>query len=199
MWRQLLDLPSWVRVLLLGQVVNSAGNLAWIFMTLYLVQDRGLTAGAAGLVTGAYGVGLVVGTFVGGWLGDRYGLRRSLLASRVAWVVLCVAVPLAPVAALAPLVAAAGLVGSVGRPLMFALIGGALPTDRRREGMALSRTASNLGFTVGPIIGALLAAYHFDLIFIVDGATTAALAWVIWRYVPRPVEGAGPHRTVGGP
>lgn len=191
-WRRLWDMPRWLRILFVGQVISSAGGLAWIFMTLYLVDDRGLSPAFAGLVTGGYGLGLVAGTFVGGWFGDHYGLRRSLLVSRLGWVLLCVAVPLAPTALVAPLVVLAGVVGGTGRPLYFALIGAALPADRRREGMALSRTASNLGFTVGPVLGALLAAYDFDLVFVADGLTTAVLAWIVWRFVPPP--GAGQAR-----
>ena len=184
-WRRLFGLPAWLRVLMIGQVVNSAGGLAWIYLALYLVGDRGMTPGAAGVVAACYGVGLIAGNFAGGWFGDRFGLRRGLLVSQLSWIVACLSVPLAPTSTLAILVGAAGVCSGASRPLSFALVTAALPSDRRREGMALSRTASNLGFTIGPPLGALLAAYDFNLIFVLDAASSAVLAAIIWRAVPR--------------
>lgn len=194
-WRRLWDLPVWLRWLMAGQVVSAAGGLAWLYLSLYLVADRGLTPALAGIVAASYGAGLITGNFAGGWFGDRFGLRRGLLLSRFGWVVLCLAVPLAPVALLAVVVGAAGLCTGAGRPLGFALVAAALPPDRRREGMALSRTASNLGFTIGPPLGALLAAYDFGLIFVVDAATTAVLAVIVWRVVP--ADTPAPARPAG--
>jgi len=183
-WRRLLDVPGWLRALFIGQTLNSAGALAWIFLSLYLVQERGLTPAVAGAITSTYGFGMIAGTFVGGWVGDRYGVRRSLLVGRLGWVVLCVLVPIAPVGLLAPLVALAGLSSGSGRPLGFAIVSAALPAERRREGMALSRTASNLGFAIGPPLGALVATHAFWAIFVIDGLTTLGLTIIVLRFVP---------------
>jgi MFS family permease len=59
-----------------------------------------------------------------------------------------------------------------------------MSAERRREGIALSRTASNAGFTIGPPLGGLLAAYDFSLVFVVDAVTSLVLAVVVWRWVP---------------
>jgi hypothetical protein len=45
--------PAWLKALLLGQLVSAAGSLAWLYLTLWLVTDRGLQTGTAALVTGA--------------------------------------------------------------------------------------------------------------------------------------------------
>jgi MFS family permease len=181
---------------MLGQVVNSAGSFAWIYLSLYLVADRGLTPAAAGIVGACYGAGLITGSFAGGFVGDRFGVWRSLLASRFGWAVLCLCVPLTPGFLVAGIVGVAGLVSGAGRPLSFALVGAALPADRRREGMALSRTATNLGFAIGPPLGALLAAWNFGLIFVADALTTVVLALIVWRYVPRAATRGVPAEAV---
>ena len=191
-WRRLGELPPWLRVLMLGQVVTSAGALAWTYLSLYLVAGRALTPAVAGIVAACFGGGLITGSFGGGWFGDRYGVRRSLLASQSGWIVLCLCVPVSPTWALAGVVGAAGLVAGASRPLIFALVGAALPVQRRREGMAWSRTASNLGFTIGPPLGALLAAYDFRLIFVADALTSAVFALLVWRWVPYDGSAARP-------
>lgn len=169
---------------MLGQLVSSAGSLAWIYLTLYLVQDRGMSAQQAGFAAAAYGVGLLGGNLCGGWFGDRFGLRTAAVASQLLWAVACVGMPLVPTPALAVLAAVAGLCGGATRPNLSALVATALPASRRREGIALSRSATNAGFTVGPPLGGLLAAYDFSLVFVIDAVTSVALAAVVWRWVP---------------
>lgn len=178
------ELPGWIKAVMVGQLVSSAGSLAWIYLTLYLVEDRGMSPQEAGFAAAAYGVGLLLGNLSGGWFGDRFGLRTAALASQLLWAVACLAMPVVPTALLAALAAVAGLCGGASRPNLSALVAMALPAERRREGIALSRSASNAGFTIGPPLGGLLAAYDFSLVFVLDAVSSLVLAAVIWRWVP---------------
>ena len=184
-WRRAAELPGWMKALMVGQLVSSAGALAWLYLTLYLVEDRGLDAQQAGFAAAAYGVGLLAGNLGGGWFGDRFGLREAVLGSLLSWSVACALMPFTPGGWLVVLSALAGACGGASRPNMSALVTTALPVDRRREAVALSRTASNAGFTIGPPLGGLLAAYDFDAVFAVDAVTSLVLAGVIWSKVPR--------------
>ncbi|MFG1626488.1 MFS transporter [Kribbella sp. NPDC049227] len=184
-WRRIAELPAWLKAVMVGQLVSAAGALAWIYLTLYLVEDRGMSAQAAGFAAAAYGVGLLGGNLGGGWFGDRFGLRRAAVGSQLAWSVCCLAMPFVPGGLLIVVGTLAGLFGGAGRPNMSALVATALPAERRREGIALSRTASNAGFTIGPPLGGLLAAYNFSLVFVIDAVTSLVLAAVIWRWVPQ--------------
>lgn len=183
-WRRIAELPTWMKAVMAGQLVNGAGALAWVYLTLYLVEDRGMSAQQAGFAAAAYGVGLVGGNLGGGWFGDRFGLRTTALASQLLWAVSCVAMPFTPGPSIAVVAALAGLFGGAGRPNLSALVAISLPAERRREGIALSRTATNAGFTIGPPLGGLLAAYDFSLVFFVDAATSLVMAAIIWRWVP---------------
>ena len=183
-WRRIADLPTWLKAVMVGQLVSSAGALAWIYLTLYLVEDRGMSAQQAGFAAAAYGAGLLGGNLSGGWFGDRFGLRTAAVASQLAWVVTCCAMPLVGTSWIGVVAALAGLCGGASRPNLSALVATALPAERRREGLALSRTASNAGFTIGPPLGGLLAAYNFSLVFLVDAVTSLVRAAVIWRFVP---------------
>jgi len=184
-WRRAAELPGWLKAVMLGQLVSSAGALAWLYLTLYLVEDRGLAPGEAGLAAAAYGLGLLGGNLGGGWFGDRFGLRTAVLGSLLSWSVACALMPVTPGGWLAVMSALAGLCGGASRPNLSALVATALPADRRRESIALSRTASNAGFTIGPPLGGLLAAYDFDAVFVIDAVTSLVLAAVVWRFVPR--------------
>lgn len=193
-WHRFAEFPGWLKAVMLGQLVSAAGALAWIYLTLYLVEDRGLSPQAAGLAAAAYGLGLLGGNLGGGWFGDRFGLRPAAIVSQLSWAVACCGMPIVPAGGLAVLAAVAGLCGGASRPNLSALVATVLPADRRREGIALSRSASNAGFVIGPPLGGLLAAYDFSLVFVVDAVTSVVLAAVVWRCVPsshRPVRAAG--------
>jgi MFS family permease len=180
-----------------GQFISAAGTLAWLYMTLYLVEDRGLPPSRAGLITACYGVGTIAGNLSGGWFGDRFGLRRTLLFAIGGWLLCCLAVPVAPTAMLPALVSVSGAVGGAGRPVMSALVAMAIPGDLRRAGIALSRSINNAGMIIGPPLGALFAAYDFDLLFVFDALTSAALWFVIRARVPR-LAGIAPAAAGGG-
>jgi len=194
-WRRIAELPVWLRAVMVGQLVNGAGALAWIYLTLYLVEDRGMSAQQAGFAAAAYGVGLVGGNLGGGWFGDRFGLRTAALASQLLWAISCLAMPWVPGPSIAVVAALAGLFGGAGRPNLSALVAISLPAERRREGIALSRTASNAGFTIGPPLGGLLAAYDFSLVFVVDAVTSLVMAAIIWRWVPNARQTTGLSTT----
>lgn len=197
-WRSATDVPGWLKVLLVGQMVSSAGSLAWIYLTLYLVDSRGMSPAQAGLVAAAYGAGTLGGNLVGGWLGDRIGLALAAVVTKSAAAVAIALMPFAATSWLAGVALLAGAIGGASRPITSALVALSLPKEKRREGIALSRSASNAGFTVGPPLGGLLAAYNFDLVFVLDGGTSLLMAALIWWKVPRTghlVRGLGVRVT----
>ncbi|HEX6921932.1 MAG TPA: MFS transporter [Actinomycetes bacterium] len=196
-WRAVASLPTWMRWLLLGQFVNATGSLMWIYLTLYLVQNRGLSLGMAGLVAGANGVGTIAGNLVGGSVADRFGIRRTALSCLALSSFACAAVPLVPTAGLAAVVGLRGLVGGATRPVLSALVAGELPAQRRREGIALSRSVLNAGTVIGPPLGAVIAAHAFGAVFVVDGLTGLMLTWLVFRFVPG--EGAARSGVAASP
>jgi MFS family permease len=177
-------IPGWLKVYLVGRFVNAAGALAWLYLTLYLVSDRGLDPQRAGFVAAVFGFGVVAGNFGGGWLGDLIGMRRGALACLLGWAVLCAVMPVTPTALLIPVSGFAGICSGAVRPLDFALVSATLPAQRRRAAIALTRSVTNAGMVLGPPLGALLLTVDFTLVFYVDGITGLVLAAVIWRRVP---------------
>ncbi|MCA1721631.1 MAG: MFS transporter [Actinobacteria bacterium] len=186
--------PTWLKALLLGQLVSAAGSLAWLYLTLYLVNDRGLSAQAGGVITAMFGAGAIGGNLFGGSLGDRFGLREALAVTKGVALLSVAAFAVCPTAVLAPLALLAGLSGGAGRPLMSAVVATGMPAGLRREAIALSRAAFNAGTVVGPPLGGLLAAHHFGWIFLIDGATSAGLLVVVLCWVPRAAAPASSRR-----
>jgi MFS family permease len=126
--------------------------------------------------------------YPGGWLGDRYGCRRALL---VLVVVAAVGYAIMAVASAWPLVLA-GLVfaiawSSMANPSLFAMIGDALPRERRAFGFAVQSILKRVPIAVAPTLGGLLiAAYGVERgvrLGLVSAIGLAGLTFVVLRSV----------------
>ena len=145
---------------------------------------------------------MIAGNLLGGSAGDRFGMRRTAIVALTVSALCCLSLPWLPSAVLAVVSGIGGFAGGATRPVLSGVVAGQLPPERRREGVALSRTAMNAGAILGPPVGALLSSHAFGLVFVVDGATTLLLVAVIVRFVPvgeqvsRVVVGSLPQALV---
>jgi MFS family permease len=181
---RLREVPRVVWVLAGARFLSSTTTFVMLFLTLYLTGPRGLGAAPAGLVAGGSGLGLLVGNFTGGRWGDRWGHRTVLLtASTVSGLLLAVA-PWLPLPALVVALPVGAYLGATAGVSVGALSALAVARGDRRTSVAIGRAASNAGFVIGPLIGALLVSVSFDLLFVVEGGATLAIRWAVGRSLP---------------
>ncbi|MYS35458.1 putative MFS family arabinose efflux permease [Streptomyces sp. KhCrAH-43] len=181
----LTGVPRTVRLLAFGAFFNAMVSFTFVYLFVYLTGPRGLSVPQAGLLTGIGGVGLVAGNFTGGWFGDRYGHRRMLLLGACVGGAVLVALPVLPLPALYAVLPLAQYATGVVRAANSALVAVSVPGGRRRQSFALTRFAANGGFTVGPPLGALIAArFSYDWLFLADGAGTLLFACYAARILP---------------
>jgi MFS family permease len=165
-------------LLSLVTLINRTGTMVIPFLTVYLTQELGFSLGEAGIVMSFFGVGSVVGTYLGGWLTDRIGYYKvqfwslllggllfiSLLTVTSFWA-LCVAVFIL------------STVADAFRPATMAAIAAYSKPENRTRSFSLIRMAINLGFSGGPAIGGIIAAwYSFQGLFWIDGLTCVGAA-----------------------
>jgi predicted MFS family arabinose efflux permease len=173
-------LPRAVWIQALATLVNRSGTMVLPFMSLYLTTKLGFSIIAAGQVLSLYGIGAIAGSWLGGTLSDRFGPVRvqvaSLAATGAGFLVLShftgrLAVSLA--------VFGLALVAESFRPALFTAIARGSQAVVRTRSLALVRLAVNLGMSVGPAVGGLLAVHHYGLLFVADAATCWAAALVL--------------------
>jgi MFS family permease len=78
--------------------------------------------------------------------------------------------------------------GDAFRPANSASISTYSSKENYPQAIALNRLAMNLGFTVGPILGGLLATVSYTFLFWADGLTCIFAAAFIWFVLPTPVK-----------
>lgn len=189
----LRELPRVVWVLAAARFVSSSASFTMLFLTLYLTGPRDVATTTAGLVAGAVGVGSLVGYLTGGRWGDRHGHRRVLLAASTSGGLLLAAVPLLPLALVAVVMPVSAYLLATGSLSAGALSALAVPRGQRRTAVAVARASSNAGFVIGPPLGALLVAWSYEALFVVDGLAVVLVRLVLSRVLPReaPVDGPG--------
>ena len=188
-------LPRRAWILFTVNFVNSSGSMVFFFLSLYLTLKAGFTPAQAGRALSLYGVGMVVGNYFGGWLSDRIGSiavqKTSLVLCGVVLIILGQARPAGAILVLLFLLAAsAGFLYPANATSMSHIC----PAGLRVKGFALVRLANNLGATIGPAVGGVLALHNYRLIFWGDGLTSLLAAGVfalLWKGT-RLAGAAGP-------
>jgi MFS family permease len=178
-------LPRAYWALWVGLLVNRVGSFVVPFLSLYLTQERGLSVTEAGGLVSLWGLGAIGAGPVSGVISDRLGRRAALLLSLLGGAALTISLGFfsAP-ALLAPLVFGVGFVGEIYRPASHAVLADVVPPEDRLRAFNLLYWAVNLGVAVGLVLAGLLAAVSYVLLFVGDGLTTLAFAFVVWRHVP---------------
>lgn len=159
--------------LALVTLVNRAGTMVVPFLSLYLTESLKYTLEDVGWVLTAFGLGSVIGSWLGGKLTDKLGyypvMFWSLMSSGLLFVLIqfiesfwgfCVGI------------FSVMLVADSFRPALFVAINSYCEPENRTRSVSLIRLAINLGFSFGPAIGGLIIAnISYAGLFWIDGVT----------------------------
>ena len=178
-------LPRRAWILFAVNLVNSSGSMVIFFLALYLTRKVGLTTAHAGQALSLYGVGSLAGAFAGGWLTDRIGsITVQKVSLAVCGVTLIVLGQVRTMAGILPLLFGLALFAGTLYPANATSMAKICPAELQVKGFALNRLANNLGATIGPAVGGVLALRDYRLLFWADGLTSlaaAAVFAVLWR------------------
>ncbi|HEV7333044.1 MAG TPA: MFS transporter [Flavisolibacter sp.] len=173
-------IPKPVWWLAVVMFVNRSGTMVIPFLTVYLTQ-KGYTLSEAGLVMGAFGLGSIVGGYIGGRLTDRFGhfyvQFGSLFLNGVLFIVLGQMQTLVQYAVCIFLLSS---LGEAFRPANAAAIAQYSNDDNRIRCYALNRLAINLGWSIGPAVGGVLASVDYNYLFWADGLTCMASSFLLF-------------------
>lgn len=184
---RLRRLPSDVWIVFVTTLLNRVGTMALPFLALYLAEHLRYSTEIAGLAITAYAFGGLVVAPVAGRLADRWGGFRVMRASLLVSGLLLFLMPLAKTALVVfPLIGLWGMAAEAIRPASLAALTGLADPEQRKIAIALNRLAINLGMSIGPAVGGLIAAASFPLLFIVDGATSIGASLWLTFVLMRP-------------
>ena len=159
------------------------------FLSLYLKDHLHFDLHRVGISLAFYGSGSLLGVFTGGWLVDKVGYYRVILTSLLVGGVMFILVSFLQHFALM----CAGLFllsafGEAYRPANMTAIAFFSTPENYTRATSLNRLAINLGFSIGPLVGGILAMWHYQLIFWADGFTCLLAASVIYFFLRKPAS-----------
>ncbi len=173
-----------VWLLSLISFINRSGTIVILFMTIFLTQELGFTKLEAGFAMSCFGIGSFAGSYVGGWLTDRYGYYPTMFWSLViGGLSFFVLMHMTTVISFCTAVLFVSLIGDAFRPANLASLGAYSKPENYNRSLSLIRMAVNLGFAFGSAgAGFLVRFAGYDWLFIIDGIT-CILAGIFLRFV----------------
>ena len=189
--------------------INRSGTMVIPFLSLYLTDSLKLSLQDVGWIMSSFGVGSVLGSWIGGKLTDRLGFFKvmylSLTLTGLLFITLqfvstfygfCLGIFLVM------------LVADSFRPAMFVALNAYSKPENKTRSVTLIRLAINLGFSAGPAIGGfIITAINYQGLFWMDGITCILATLILVNVLhpkkarvideqvvenPKPIKSDGP-------
>lgn len=162
-----------VWILTIITFINRAGTMVLPFLSKYLKEDLFFSYSEVGWIMVCFGLGSMLGSWLGGKLSDKIGFYKimvfSLFTSGLLFFViqfitsfwgLCIAM------------FSIMTIADMFRPAMFVSLGAYAKPENRTRALTLVRLAVNLGFAAGPALGGLIImGIGYQGLFWADGAS----------------------------
>lgn len=160
-------------LLSLATLVNRAGTMVIPFLAIYMTKELGFTLTQVGWVMSFFGLGSLIGSYVGGKLTDFFSFHLimvvSLFATGVGFIVLY---QFKSFEGLCAAILVLMTIADSFRPAAFTAIDAYSKPENKVRSISLIRLFINLGYSIGPAIGGYLMYQLGSMwLFYVDGFT----------------------------
>lgn len=175
-----LSKEVWMLALVI--LINRTSAMVVPFLGVYMTQSLGFSLKETGLVLSCFGVGAVVGSYIGGVLTDKTGFYRTQVYSFFLTVPVFLILPaLKTVFSVSIGVFMLSAIADIFRPANSVALSYYTPKEKITQAFSLNRMAVNLGFSIGPALGGFLAGISYDWLFY-GNAIGAFLASCLFVY-----------------
>ncbi|TRX32256.1 MFS transporter [Flavobacterium sp. ZT3R18] len=174
-----------VWILALITFVNRAGTMVLPFLSKYLKENLHFTYGEVGWIMVAFGLGSMLGSWLGGKLTDKIGFYKilffSLFTSGILFFILQYITTFWGLCFGMFIIMA---ISDMFRPAMFVSLSVYAKPENRVRALSLVRLAVNLGFTAGPTLGGLIIlGMGYPGLFWVDGSSCIIAILIFAFYI----------------
>lgn len=179
-------------ILSLGWLVSAIGFAASLpFIAIYFNDEFGFSMTDIGLFFGVMAVVRALFQAIGGEVSDRMERRTMLIYSQFLrgaafiglagsiyyelgfwWVAIFLLIH--------------SIFGAIFQPVANAMVSDILPEKQRLDGYAITRSAGNLGWAMGPAIGGFLATSSYALLFLISAILTAISGLIMMLFLKSP-------------
>ncbi len=153
--------------------INRAGTMVLPFLSKYLKEDLHFSYSQVGWIMVFFGIGSMLGSWLGGKLSDKIGFYKIMIFSLLVSGLMFFGLQfVTSFEGLCFSMFAIMVVADMFRPAMFVSLGAYAKPENRTRALTLVRLAINLGFAAGPALGGLIIMnIGYKGLFWADGAT----------------------------
>lgn len=157
------------------------------FLTMYATQKLGFSIAEAGFIMSFFGLGSIIGAFIGGKATDAVGHHIVQLVALLGGGVMFIVVGyLTSYVSLCTGVLILSIINESFRPANAAAVAVYSHPENRTRSYSLNRLSINLGWAFGGSIGGFLAARNYQALFWVDGVTNILAAILLLWMLKNP-------------
>jgi len=179
-----LSQAAWM--LSLVMLINRIGAMVIPFLGLYMTEHLHFSLKETGIVLSFFGLGAISGSYIGGKLTDKLGHFKVQLFSLFLTVPLFFLLTLLKTPAVLSIgIFVLSLTAETFRPANSVSIAYYAKPQNLTRALSLNRMALNLGFSIGPAMGGLLAAFSYNWLFYGNGISAALAGFVFYIYFRR--------------
>ncbi len=166
-------------------LVNRAGAMVIPFLSLYLTKYLNFSLEQVGWIMTFYGLGSLLGTYIGGKLVDKIGYYKLMYVSLFLTSFLFFGLQFLEtyiqfVFGIFILI----FVADMFRPAIWVAMDAYSKEENKTRSVTLIRLAFNLGFSVGPALGGLIiATLSYKALFWIDAITTLIASVIVYKYL----------------
>lgn len=172
-----------VWILAMVTFINRAGTMVLPFLSKYLKENLHFTYGEVGWIMVSFGLGSMLGSWLGGKLTDKIGFYKIMLFSLFTSGIMFFGLQyITSFWGLCIGMFSIMTIADMFRPAMFVSLGVYAKPENRVRALSLVRLSVNLGFAAGPTLGGLIIlGMGYQGLFWVDGGT-CILAILIFAF-----------------
>lgn len=170
-------------MLALVMLINRAGSMVLPFLGVYMTAHLKFSIEKTGIVLSFFGIGSVIGSWLGGFITDRIGEYKVQYFSLLLSVPLFCLIPVFKTeVGVAAIILLQSIVSDAFRPANSVAITKYAKPENITRAFSLNRMAVNLGFSIGPALGGILSAISYDFLFYTNAlaALAAGILYIIF-------------------
>ena len=174
-----------VKILAITTFINRSGAMVVPFLSKYMLEELHFTYSQIGWVMVFFGIGSFIGTWISGKLSDKIGFYKVMIFSLFTTGILFILLQfLTTFYSFCFGVLLLTTVSDMYRPAMLVSLDTYAPKADRTRALSLVRSAVNLGFMFGPVIGGIIiTVLDYNFLFYIDGLTCMLSILIFYIYI----------------
>lgn len=179
-------LPKEIYVLFIARIINRFGGFVHAFLALFLSMYLNMSPSQIGSYVLSAGLAGLVGTLIGGKLGDHFSRKVIYLTAQAIAAFLfipCAVLVFYDMTLIPVFLIASSFFSAIVRPVSTAMVADLVGKEDRKRAFSLLYLGINFGVALGPLVGAMLLRDYLFWFFLGDAITTFVAVFLVGFYV----------------